>query len=113
MIKLSILLARKKELSHDEFVHYHKNNHAQLFASIPVVKEYVKKYVQCHSIPENPPGLPAPAYDGITEIWLDDMEALGKVFTDDQYMAIIRPDEAKFIDLHGCSFLISTENEVM
>ncbi|CAM4318666.1 conserved hypothetical protein [Pedobacter westerhofensis] len=113
MIKLSILLARKKELSHEEFVTYHKTNHAQLFASIPVVKKYVKKYVQCHSLLENPPGLPAPAYDGITEIWLDDMEALGKVFTDEQYMAIIRPDEGKFIDLQGCSFLISTENQVI
>lgn len=113
MIKLSILLTRKKELSHDEFVTYHKENHAQLFASIPVVQQYVKKYVQCHSLPENPPGLPAPAYDGITEIWLDDMAALGKVFTDEEYMAIIRPDEAKFIDLHGCSFLISTENDVI
>ena len=113
MIKLSILLTRKKELSHDEFVSYHKNNHAQLFASIPVVKQYVKKYVQCHSLPDNPPGFPVPAYDGITEIWLDDMEALGKVFTDGEYMAIIRPDEEKFIDLYGCGILISTEYEVI
>lgn len=113
MIKLSILLTRKKELSHEEFVAYHKNIHAALFASIQVVKQYVKKYVQCHSLPENPAGLPAPAYDGITEIWFDDMEALGKVFTDEEYMRVIRPDEGKFIDLYGCGFLISTENEVI
>lgn len=113
MIKFSILLARKIGTSHGDFVAYHKNNHASLFSSLPEVKQYVRKYVQCHSLPENPPGLPAPLFDGITELWFDDAESIGKVFEAKSYMEIIRPDEEKFLNLQGCSFLISTENEVI
>jgi len=113
MIKFSILLLRRQGTTHEEFVAYHKNNHAPLFISLPEVKENVRKYVQCHSLPDNLPGLPKPLYDGITELWFDDVGSFGKVFGSERYMELIRPDEEKFLDLPGCSFLISTENEVI
>ena len=113
MIKFTILLARKKDMSHADFVAYHKNNHAPLFSSLPLVKQYVRKYIQCHTIPFDMPGLPPPLYDGITELWFDTAEDIGKVFGAESYMQIIRPDEAKFLDLEGCSFLTCTENPVI
>ena len=64
-------------------------------------------------MPENPPGLPAPLFDGMTELWFDDAASIGKVFDAESYLSIIRPDEEKFLELPACGFLISTENPVV
>ena len=113
MIKFSILLKRKGSLSHEQFVAHHREIHAALFMSLPVVKETVRRYVQQHGIPANLPGLPPVKYDGITELWFDDVEALGRCFSDPEYLAIIRPDEESFLDLHGCDFVVSEEFAVL
>lgn len=93
MVKFTILLRKRDELSHAEFVGYHKTKHAPLFISLPEVQQYVRRYVQCHTLTVALPSMPPPAYDGITELWFDDAEAIGHVFTSERYMALIRPDE--------------------
>ena len=112
MIKFSILLKRKPSLSQAEFVEYHRHSHAALFLSVPVVKETVRRYVQQHALPVELPGMPPPKYDCITELWFDDVDAIGRLFSDDEYLRVIRPDEARFIDLDHCDFLVSDENAV-
>ena len=113
MIKLTILIKRHKDMTQEQFIDYHKNKHAPLFKSLPETQQYVRKYIQSHSNGVNLPGMPQPIYDGMTELWFDDMESIGKLFTAERYMQTIRPDEEKFIDLHGCSFIISTEYHVI
>ena len=112
MIKFTILLRKRADLSHEEFVQYHKTQHAPLFMSLPEVQHYVRRYVQGHTLPLDLPGLPAPAYDGTTELWFDAVEDIAKVFAAPRYLEIIRPDEAKFLDLAGCGFLVLAENPV-
>ena len=112
MIKFTILLVRKSSLTHAEFVKHHKMVHAGLFMSVPVVKETVRRYVQQHVIPTELPGMPPTKYDGITELWFDDVDALARCFSDPEYMAQIRPDEASFLDLASCDFIVSTESVV-
>lgn len=63
-------------------------------------------------MPVELPGLPPVKYDGITELWFDDVDALARCFGDAEYMAIIRPDEEKFLDLHACDFIVSTETVI-
>jgi len=113
MIKMTILLRRNPEMSHDEFVAYHRNNHAPLFSSLAEVKQHVRRYVQCHSTGEQLPGLPDNHIDGSTELWFDDLAGLASVFQSPNYMATIRPDEEKFLDLHACEFLLGAEHEVI
>lgn len=113
MIKFTILLRKRADLTQEEFVQYHKTKHAPLFISLPEVKQYVRRYVQGHTQPLNLPGLPPPAYDGTTELWFDLAEDIGKVFSSPRYLEIIRPDEAKFLDLPGCGFMVLEENPVM
>ncbi len=113
MVKFSIFLTKRPDMSHEDFVYYHKNNHAPLFTSLPEVQQHVRKYIQCHTLPVSLPGLPALPYNGITELWFDDEESIGKVFTSERYMQLIRPDEEKFLDLQKCGFLITEENPVM
>ena len=113
MIKFTILSKRKPSLSHEEFVEHHKFVHADLFMSVPAVKETVRRYVQQHAIPVELPGMPPVKYDGITELWFDDVAALARCFSDPEYLAVVRPDEASFLDLHGCDFIVSNEHAVL
>ena len=113
MIKFTILLRRKVSLTHDAFVEHHKTVHADLFMSIPVVKGTVRRYIQQHTLPVELPGMPPAKYDGITELWFDSVDDLARCFSDPDYMARVRPDEESFLDLHGCDFIVSTENSVL
>lgn len=113
MVKFTILLKRHSDLTHAEFVEHHKLVHAGLFMSIPAVQAHVRRYIQQHAIPVDIPGMPPVKYDGITELWFDKIDDIGAVFSDDEYMARIRPDEETFLDLHGCDFIVSQENVVM
>ncbi|MEH1889247.1 EthD domain-containing protein [Nostoc sp.] len=112
MIKFIILLTRNPALSQEQFVEYHKSVHANLFMSIPVVKDTVRRYIQQHRIDAELPGMPPMKYDGITELWFDDVESLARCFSDPEYMERIRPDEESLLDLHSCDFVVSTENIV-
>lgn len=112
MIKFTILLKRKPSLTHREFVEYHRHEHAPLFMSTAVVRDTVRRYVQQHALPVELPGLPPVKYDGITELWFDSVDSLARCFSDAEYLEKIRPDEAKFLDLHGCDFIVSTETVV-
>ncbi len=113
MTKLTILLRRKPEMSHEEFVAYHRDQHGPLFRSLPEVKQHVRRYVQCPATGEALPGLPDNHIDGSTELWFDDLAGLAGVFESPNYMATIRPDEEKFLDLHACEFLLGVEHEVI
>ena len=109
MIKLTILLPRNPSMTHEEFAAYHRERHAPLFCALPEVRRHVRRYVQSHALPVAAAGLPPTRFDGITELWFDDVAALQAVFTAEGYMETIRPDEAKFLDLQGCEFVLSRE----
>ena len=112
MIKFTILLKRNLALTQSQFVEHHKSTHAALFMSIAVVKETVRRYVQQHAIDATLPGMPPVKYDGITELWFDDVASLVRCFSDAEYLSRVRPDEEAFLDLRGCDFVISTESVV-
>ncbi len=113
MIKFSILLRRRPDISHAEFVRYHREDHAQLFMSLPVVARHVRRYTQQHALGTVMPGLPPTTIDGVTELWFDDVESIATVFTDKTYLQTVRPDEARFLDLAGCEFIVSEEHPVL
>ena len=89
-----------------------RTNHAPLFMSLPVVQQHVRRYAQQHTIDATMPGLPPTTIDGITELWFDDVDSIAAVFTADSYLETIRPDEAKFLDLEHCEFIVSDEHPV-
>ena len=86
MTKFTILLRRNSALTHDQYVAYHKSNHAPLFTSIDAVKQRVRRYVQQYTLPVEMPGLPPAKYDGITELRFDNPEAVAALFTDPEYL---------------------------
>ena len=112
MIKFTIVLRRHPSLTHEAFVAYHRDRHAPLFTALPEVRRHVRRYVQCHGIDAPLPGLPDSRIDGTTELWFDDRAGLAGVFGSAAYLETIRPDEERFLDLHGCEFLVAEERVV-
>ena len=112
MIKLTILLKRNSAMTHDEFVTYHREHHADLFMSVPVVQANVAAYVQQHTVDESVEGLPTAPFDGVTELWFEDAENIRRLFTDEEYLRVIRPDEMKFCDVQEARFMVTVENVV-
>ena len=88
MIKFTILLTRKPSLSHQQFVTHHRDVHAAIFMSVPTVQDTVRRYVQQHAVPVELPGLPPVKYDGVTELWFDDVAALARCFSDPEYLRV-------------------------
>ncbi|MGY3052970.1 hypothetical protein ACVWYG_001167 [Pedobacter sp. UYEF25] len=112
MVKFSIFLRKHPGMTQDEFVNYHQTKHAKLFTSLNAVKENVVKYVQSHPVSAIIPGFPEMYYHGITELWFNDEASIAKVFGDEEYLRLVRPDEEKFIAMQECGFLITREYQV-
>ncbi len=108
MVKLIILVKKKKEMNLDEFHEYWRNNHGSLYKTMPTLKKYVRKYNQCHTLPEAYQRNAAP-YDGIAELWFDNYESIDQFLEDPEYLSIVRSDEKKFCDFENMVFFVTSE----
>jgi uncharacterized protein (TIGR02118 family) len=107
MIKLVYCITKKADLSDDEFFHYWKNIHAPIGAKIP----HLCKLVQSHRI--NIPGdKHPPAYDGIAELWFDNIVDLLAARQSPEWQASTK-DEANFIDHTKVAYFVTEEHVVL
>ncbi len=111
MIKFAYMINRIKGMGFEEFVAYHKGHHGPLFASIPECGEHVRRYTVSHPVAAG--GYPAPAFDGLTEIWFDDWAAHDAFFTSRNYKETVNPDELKFIDTASVAIMVTEETIVV
>ncbi|WP_426571517.1 EthD domain-containing protein [Aquihabitans sp. McL0605] len=120
MLKVIFCLRRSPDLSREEFQRYWREHHA------PLVQAHaealgIRRYVQEHSIDDsisllvagerNPP---AP-FDGVAELWFDDLDALAATAATEEGRAAgaaLLADERTFVDLPNSPFFI-TEEAVM
>jgi uncharacterized protein (TIGR02118 family) len=112
VVKFVAFMRRIPSMDHQEFVDYHRNQHAKIYMEDPTNKRLVRKYIQSHVVPSGLEGLPQSEFDGVTEIWFDTIEDMKEAFSSDTYMANIRPDEQKFIDFENSLTLVTIENPV-
>jgi len=62
----------------------------------------------------NPPNTVRLAdYDGIAQVWFDDMNGFHGVFSSQNYRDVIKVDEEKFTDPKRVVFLFSEETEIL
>jgi uncharacterized protein (TIGR02118 family) len=71
MIKFLGLLTRKPGLSVEAFQHHWRDIHGPL-----VKNEFpeMRRYIQCHAIPETYSMTPPPAFDGVPEAWFESLD---------------------------------------
>jgi len=112
MIKLSIFLTRRDDLTHDEFTDYWTLKHTPLIGSLPPGAVQVHRYVQLLPTQDAIPGVTTADYDGVAELWVDSIDDAASWFTSELYETVIAADEENFLDRSKTHFLYSTESVV-
>ncbi len=105
MVKLIYGINRKPGMSVEEFQGYWRETHGPIAARLPGIR----RYVQCHTLPELYTGENPPPYDGVAEVWFEDMATLQQAMVSPELQAA-REDERNFID-HSRTFFIVTEEK--
>jgi uncharacterized protein (TIGR02118 family) len=106
MIKLVYCITKKSTLTYEEFFHYWKNIHGPVGARIPGLR----KLVQSHRL-TIPCDQGVPDYDGMAELWFDNLESLQAARNSPQWKASTE-DEANFIDSTKVASFISKEHVI-
>lgn len=113
MIKLNILMVRRSDFAYDEFIRYWREVHAPLFVAQSESKKYVRRYTQDHRTCDALPRTTASNFDGIAELWFDDISGAKAFFGSDGYQNIIVADEEAFMDRNRCELLYTHEYSVI
>jgi uncharacterized protein (TIGR02118 family) len=89
VLKLVELLVRKEGLTHAEFADYWLDDHSPVAAEMPGVEKYVT------SLPTDPD---RSEYDGVLELYFEDMDALRAAF-DSEAGAETLADAEEFLEV--------------
>ncbi len=107
MIKLVYCITKKPGLTDEEFFHYWKNIHGPIGSRIPGLR----KLVQSHRLTVPGDGH-APAFDGMAELWFDDVAALLAARASPEWQASSE-DEVNFIDHTKVAYFVSEEQAIL
>lgn len=86
MFKMIILLKKRPGLTEDGFVKYWLETHTPLAQKMPGLKRYVVNLVK------RPPNR-EPDYDGLVELWFDDIDSMKRGFNSPEGMATQKDTE--------------------
>jgi len=123
MIKLTFCLRRRPDLSREEFYRYWEHEHGPLVQANAEILG-IRRYQQVHTLDDNAlhtslqkrnGGAPEP-YDGIAEVWVDDVEAFRSGSQSSQGRMAAKQlleDEARFIDLANSPMWLGNEIELV
>lgn len=112
MVKLIVCVKRKPDMDVEEFHRYWRTTHGELIKSLPSLRQYIRKYVQCHTVPQAY-ARHAAIYDGAAELWFDSVEAVEAFLADPEYLAKVRPDELKFTDHPNLVWFVTQEEPII
>ena len=107
MIKLVYCITKKPELSDEEFFRYWKAVHGPIGARIP----RLRRLVQSHRL-SIPGEKHQRAYDGVAELWFDNVEDLLAARQSPEWQASTE-DEANFIDHTKVAYFVTEEHVVL
>lgn len=92
MVKMVQLLERREDYTHEEFVERWQGSHADLAKELPNLQKYTT------SVPTDPE---RSAYDGIVELYFEDVADLQAAFESETGEAVMA-DAAEFADVDAC-----------
>jgi uncharacterized protein (TIGR02118 family) len=103
MVKAFNFFKRKPGLSVDDFRNYWLNEHAAIIRAIPQIRQYIAS-ITLPSAYRNR----EPLYDGISEVWFDDENAM-RATADSAPRRAAQTDDAKFVDMSTTGSIITDE----
>jgi uncharacterized protein (TIGR02118 family) len=89
MIKRMTVIIRKRGLKREEFAKHWLGVHSNMARKMPGLKRYIINIVKDAEGTE-------PNYDGIVELWFDDVQAMKRAFSSEAGKATLA-DEVNFI----------------
>lgn len=98
MIKVTALVIRKPDLSQEQFSAYWRDKHAPLVLSLTPFTSPVRRYVQQRPAEGVSNQLPLAPYDGIAEIWFDNLSDVLKLIGNELFLSVVAKDEETFLD---------------
>ncbi|WP_340314923.1 EthD domain-containing protein [Rhizorhabdus argentea] len=100
MIILLGFYKRRPDLTWEQFSDHWRNVHGPLLRDTPQASRYIKRYVQHHLRPRNPPipGAQSLEFDGFSEAWFESAEAREEMHRQTIFKDVMHPDELKFLD---------------
>jgi uncharacterized protein (TIGR02118 family) len=113
MIKLLVFLKRKPGMSSEDFHKYWTTKHAEIVTGQAGFMKYLRRYVQSHNIDDallDFPGGGHTGFDGMVEVWFDDVKSMKAAFETPDYINTIRPDEPNFLDMDGFRVMVVEEH---
>jgi uncharacterized protein (TIGR02118 family) len=102
MVKTFNFFKRKPGRSVDDFQNYWLNEHAAIIRAIPELRKYVAS-ITLPSAYRNR----EPLYDGVSEVWFDDEDAMRRNDTPPRRAA--HEDDAKFVDMSKATAIVTDE----
>jgi uncharacterized protein (TIGR02118 family) len=107
MVKLVYCIRKKAGLTDEEFFRYWENVHGPVGGRIPRLRKLVQS--RRLNVPEDKH---RPDYDGMAELWFDDVEALLAARQSPEWKASTE-DEANFIDHSKVAYFVSEEHIIL
>ena len=107
MIKLVYCITKKAGLTDEEFFRYWENIHGPVGGRIPRLRRLVESHRLTVPGDKHPPD-----YDGMAELWFDDVEALLAARQSPEWKASSE-DEANFIDHSKIAYFVSEEHTIL
>lgn len=106
MIKSVVFFKRRPGMPVDRFQAYWRTRHPDVVTGLPGIR----RYVQSHTLPSIY-AKREPVYDGIAEVWADDLDALRAMVRAPHYQ-VVKDDEAVFIDGASMGGLVTQEHVI-
>ncbi|KFH42514.1 hypothetical protein ACRE_067360 [Hapsidospora chrysogenum ATCC 11550] len=91
LVKVSLFLKKRPDITDDYFRAYWYHNHRVLFVDTKAFRKYVRKYNQSHYVKDQVAinseiiNFAQPEYDGVAEFWLDSLEDWRKLWADPEF----------------------------
>jgi uncharacterized protein (TIGR02118 family) len=108
MVKLIYCISKKPGMTVEQFQAYWRGTHAPIAAAIPGLR----RYVQCHVVPETYGGNTQPGFDGAAELWFDSLDAMREAMRSPEVAAALE-DEKNFIDHSRVASFVTIEKPVV
>ena len=122
MIKMIFCVKRRPDITPEDFYDYWLNRHGPLVKSKTAALD-IRRYVQSHTVDAGlgdgvsaARGMKQTGFDGIAELWWDDMDAFQAILESDAGQAAsleLAEDEARFIDMEASTIFFTQEHEVV
>jgi len=106
MVKSVVFFKRKAGIPVDEFQAYWRTRHPDVVLKLPGVRRYVQSHTLTSIYAKR-----EPVYDGIAELWADDLGAL-RAMVKDPHDPAVKADEAQFIDGASMRAIVTREHVI-